>query len=33
MFMRARERTFAFICVAEILVLIAAASGIVGGAH
>ncbi len=33
LFVRARERTFVAICVAEIVVLVAAATGIVGGAH
>jgi hypothetical protein len=32
-YVRARERALALICAAEILVLIAAVSGIVGGAH
>jgi hypothetical protein len=33
LYARARERVFVAICIAEIVVLIAAASGIVGGAH
>jgi hypothetical protein len=33
LFLRARERVFAAICVAEIVVLVAAATGIVGAGH
>jgi hypothetical protein len=33
LFVRARDRVFAAICIAEIIVLVAAASGIFGAGH